>query len=80
MGRVSLGSVGEDCLHCQKALITLHNGKALTRSGVPGPHVLCTVNIATAATTLQISTAWTPALLVTRTTVACRYWRDASCD
>ena len=47
MGRVSLRSVGQDCLRCQKALITLHSGKALTRSGVPGPHVLCAVTIAT---------------------------------
>ena len=47
MGRVSLRSVGQDCLRCQKALITLHSGKALTPSGDPGPHVLCAVTIAT---------------------------------
>ena len=67
MDRVSLRSVGEICLHCQKALITLHKGKALRVVGSPGPHVLCAWTIATAAFTLQISTAWTPALFFVRT-------------
>ena len=45
MDRVSLRSVGENCLHCQRALITLHSGKALTRSGVPwSPCFMCRDN------------------------------------